>query len=133
MGMYTEISFSAELKLDTETAKVVATLSDYESSKAVKDDFWPDHKFFKTSRFRQLMVMSSAYFPGTIHPLFRRESWNEDMYTLIFRSNLKNYDDEIELFLDWIKPYIYDGCGTRGYYAVVCYEEAAEPTIYYLR
>jgi hypothetical protein len=48
------------------------------------------------------------------------------------RSNIKNYKQEIETFLEWIKPYINGGSGSRNMYAIVIYEEQDEPTIYYL-
>ena len=53
-------------------------------------------------------------------------------YSLHCRTNIKNYDNESEKFLDWIKPYIAQGSGLRDFYAVVMYEEASEPAIYYL-
>ncbi len=56
-----------------------------------------------------------------------------DTWNLSSRANLKNYDDEIEKFLNWIKPFLEQGSGERDFYAIVCYEEQAEPTIYYLK
>lgn len=53
-------------------------------------------------------------------------------YRISTRSNLKNYDDEIELFLDWIKPYIRSGSGLENVYAYVLYEQDKIPTVYYL-
>ena len=40
-------------------------------------------------------------------------------------SNLKNYDSEIEKFLDWISPYIED----TGFFGYMRYEEDDFPTL----
>lgn len=53
-------------------------------------------------------------------------------YHISTRSNIKNYEDEIETFLEWIKPYVENGSGSRELYAIVMYEEASKPTLYYL-
>ena len=55
-----------------------------------------------------------------------------DSYVLSTRSSIKNYANEIETFLDWIKPYIESGSGYRDMYAIVTYEEDETPKIYYL-
>ena len=47
------------------------------------------------------------------------------------RFNIKNYDNEIEKFLEWIKPYLRQGSGEREFYAIVTTEDG-EPKIYYL-
>ncbi|MCA1800256.1 MAG: hypothetical protein LC650_03090, partial [Actinobacteria bacterium] len=47
---------------------------------------------------------------------------------LTIRCNLKDYDDEIEKFIDWITPYT-DSTGFVGYKR---YEQDEEPTLIYL-
>lgn len=54
-------------------------------------------------------------------------------YRLSARFNIKNYSNEIENFLEWLFPWISQGSGYRDFYAIVTYEEAEEPTIYYLK
>lgn len=44
------------------------------------------------------------------------------------RSNLKNYDSEIEKFLDWIVPYI----GTNGFIGYTRSEDDDDPTLVYI-
>lgn len=56
----------------------------------------------------------------------------DDCWRLSSRANIKNYENDIEKFLEWIKPYIDEGSGEREMYAIVIYEESSEPTIYYL-
>ncbi|MHB8152850.1 MAG: hypothetical protein ACYDG3_07260 [Bacillati bacterium] len=53
-----------------------------------------------------------------------------------FRSNLKNYDNEIEQFLAWIQPYIEAhsvSVGDDNFFLVgyTRYEEDADPTLIY--
>ena len=129
MGMYTELIFSAELKSDL--PEQVVNVIQYMCDGKNQPDILPEHDFFKTNRWRYLFTMSSCYFVDTISPVFRRDKYDDD-WRLSTRSNLKNYDGEIEKFLDWIKQYITGGCGFRNYYAIVCYEEQDEPTIYYM-
>lgn len=59
--------------------------------------------------------------------------WHDEIskcYHISTRSNIKNYENEIELFLDWIKPYIEYGSGVRNLYAIVTYE-GGTPILYY--
>jgi len=61
--------------------------------------------------------------------------WFDDIsksWHLSTRSNIKNYEQEIQTFLEWIKPYIDGGSGGRDMYAIVIYEEQEELDIYYL-
>lgn len=128
MGYYTEINFGATLREDTPD-EVTAVLSDLANGRRIRQPL--DHPFFKTSRCEYLMVCSSAYFLfGEIPmPVFH---FHHKCWTLAFRSSLKNYDGEIELFLDWIRPYIEEGSGANDYYAVVCTEDGL-PVIYSMR
>lgn len=45
---------------------------------------------------------------------------------LISEPILKNYDSEIEEFLDWLEPYI----GTEGFIGYMRYEEWEDPTLH---
>ena len=47
-------------------------------------------------------------------------------------TNIKNYESEIQTFLEWIKPFIDSGSGDREMYAITISEEQSEPTIHYL-
>lgn len=132
MGMYTEIIFGAN---------VVSTIPPIDKQALdylFTDDTQvplslPNHPFFECDRWKWLTTCSSYYF--AVRNTHRSIVWDEisNTWNLSFRANLKNYNQEIEKFLDWIKPYIEKGSGTRDFYAIVCYEEQAEPTIYYLK
>jgi hypothetical protein len=91
----------------------------------------PKHDFFKSQRVFLLRSAGSYSFPGTTEPSFKYDEIAKQWY-LHFRTNIKNYDNEIEKFLDWIKPYIKQGSGAANFYAIVTYEEDVIPTIYYL-
>lgn len=125
MGMYTEISFSAELKQET-PAEVIEALQKLTQGEAAD----LDHPFFNCDRADCLMTMGSAYFPQTISAKFTNDYGYS--YRLTFRANLKNYCSEIEKFLDWVWPWLAGGSGMRELVAVVMYEEADEPDLYYL-
>ena len=133
MGMYTEIIFGASLKKDTPST-VIDTIHRLIAGDEFNPDVSldvPDHPFFSTERRWLLISGGSAYFPGTVEPKFWYD-YSYEQWFLHFRTNIKNYDGAIEKFLDWILPYIDDGVGHRNFYAIVTYEEADEPTIYYL-
>lgn len=129
MGMYTEIIFGAGLKEELPEV-IVSTIKKLVAGEDLAEST-PNHPFFKSKRPWLLRSGGSYYFPGTVEPKF----WFDDIakqWFLHFRTNIKNYDSEIEKFLDWIKPYIEEGVGERNFYAIVTYEESVEPTIYYL-
>jgi len=129
MGMYTELVFSAEL--EGNLSNQIVDVIKYMCTGDKKPEVLPDHELFSTDRWDVLFRMSSYYFVDAVDPVFRYDEIGKD-WRLTTRSNLKNYGNEIEKFLDWIKPHITSGNGGRNYYAIVCYEESEEPTIYYL-
>ena len=125
MGMYTELIFGASLKEDT-PIEVIETLKnmigmDCDESKVIEIDF-----------SRSPLVGSSYYF-GVCESLTKL--WYDEIsgeWILSTRSNIKNYYDDIEKFLEWIKPYIESGSGSNDMYAIVTYECSGKPTVYYL-
>lgn len=126
MGMYTEIIFGAELK--RETPESVITALKYmlgEIEEKPKDFPLPE------GRCNWLFQCASYYF-GVSKPV--NSMWFDDIsntWIISARSNIKNYENEIQTFLKWIKPYISSGSGAREMYAIVTYEESL-PEIYYL-
>lgn len=126
MGMYTELIFGADLKKDT-PEQVIEIL------KYMIGDTEEKPKYFPLPRCEWLFRSSSYYF-GVNEPV--NKMWYDDIgknWVLSTRSNIKNYKCDIEAFLDWITPYIDGGSGCRDMYAIVTYEEAEYPDIYYLR
>ena len=80
----------------------------------------PDHEFFKKERWRMIGFCSSYY-----HVPFSLSRYSENY--IFSRSDLKNYSNEIESFLDWLDPYIDEYKGhCIGY---KWYEEEEKPTL----
>lgn len=124
--MYTELIFGASLKSDTPN-EVIEALKYMlgETEEKPKDFPLPD------GRCEWLFQGGSYYFgvSSPVNKLFFDEVTKN--YTLSTRSNIKNYESEIEEFLNWIEPYIEFGSGNKDMYAIVIYEDEEEPTIYY--
>lgn len=135
MGDYTEFCFDAELvPLDKEhnIVDVLQSMTDYTlislTSSHPKSFSIPDHNFFKCDRWRWLMLSDSAYFP---HETTSKVFMSNSRWHVSIHSNIKNYNNEIEKFLDWIMPYVdvdrrEDDC--LGFYR---HQYTREPTIIY--
>jgi quinol monooxygenase YgiN len=52
-------------------------------------------------------------------------------YYVSFRANLKNYDDEIDKFFDWVAPHVRDSGAEKTFLGYSQYEENDEPRLYY--
>ena len=129
MGMYTELVFACELK--KEVPGEVIELLEFMVGKTNIEPMTPNHPLFGNTRWRMMLKSDSYYFDGDTHSTIRFDKISQSHY-LTIRCNLKNYDSEIELFLDWIKQYvdlIEDYPEFKGYYL---YEEAEKPTLIYL-
>ncbi|CAB4135701.1 hypothetical protein UFOVP286_13 [uncultured Caudovirales phage] len=127
MGMYTELIFGAELKKET-PEQVINALKYIIGELEDKPDDFP----LPEGRCENVLRSSSYYF-GISKSLSKiwfdkiSKSWK-----ISSRSNIKNYENEIEMFLEWIKSHIERGSGAKDMYAITIYEEDFEPTIYYL-
>lgn len=125
--MYTELIFGAKLKKDTPN-EIIESLKYMigELEEKPKDFLLP------SGRYGQLFRSSSYYFAVNRSV---KKIWLDDIdncWHISTRSNIKNYGSEIEIFLEWIKPFIESGSGDNEMYAIVMYEGAEEPIIYYL-
>jgi len=75
-----------------------------------------------------MLHCDSYYFDADTHSTLRYDDIIGS-YFLCIRSNFKNYDDEIQSFIDWIRPYINKSEGDfLGFWR---YEEDEEPTLIY--
>ena len=130
MGMYTEMIFGAKLKknVPNNIIEIIQLLVDGKESE-IKEK--PTHPFFETERQWLLASGGSYYFAGAMRPEFKNDKVDKQ-WSLFARTNIKNYGNEIEKFIDWIKPYCEQGSGSNDMIAVVIYEEEETPTIYYL-
>ena len=108
MGDYTRIKFYAKLRSDTPASVLEVLRATFTSEEAVSKELRPDHPFFRAPRWEPLFQCTSVYFetPGS-------RGLVEGKTTILqFHSSLKNYDDEIEKFCDWIGPYLAEPPGT---------------------
>ena len=103
MGMYTELVLSARIDLSDKDF-----LSDLEYMVEGNDDLSKSyqnktqHRLFQISnRWHYMLRSDSSYFSGTTHSdIFKNEDSFSPAWYLTVRCNLKNYDGEIEAFLD---------------------------------
>lgn len=130
MGMYTDFCFDVNIKKDVpdDVVAMLNQMRDFDRFDLFQKVL-PDHPFFKCDRWVQIGHCSSAYFPAEPRFIFEKKSYGDD-YVLNLRCNLKNYDEEIKHFINWIKPYVdaYPG-EFLGFYR---YEEATRPTLVYM-
>lgn len=122
MGMYTDFCFDADLREDTPQEVIEILLNWRWDHKEL-----PKHPLFDCPRWTLIGYCCSAYFPAAPHFKIIKDDWSRN-WTLNIRCNLKNYDSEIENFIDWIMPYVADYNEFLGFYR---YEEDSEPTLIY--
>lgn len=96
MGDYTEIYINVELKNDTphEVIDVLNAMCYFRSSDVLKD--YP-------CRWRMLFNSCSYYTPDTHCAYFAFNKYN---WCLLGKGDIKNYENEIEEFFEWIMPHV---------------------------
>lgn len=127
--MYTELHFNSELKKEI-PASILNVLAFMVGLHEDEPKELPKHKLFSTTRWRYMLTCGSYYFDADTISTLRYDDISDSWY-LCIRTNFKNYDSEIEHFIDWVMPYLnkYVTGEFLGFYR---YEEAEEPTsIYY--
>lgn len=125
MGMHTELRVNCRLKADTpqQVVDVLRYLADGDTMQLPKFAL-PEHPLFSCDRWRYLMRMSSSYFDD--EPSAGVVKWRGRWHVLSV-ANLKNYDDEIAKFIDWLSPHVDAAPGTV--WAEHRYEERDEATL----
>lgn len=125
MGMYTEIVYAAELQREA-PQQVIDVLAYMVGDSETQPSLLPDHPLFRTARWDIMLRCDSYYFDGDTHSTFRFDDI-AGAWVLTVRSNFKNYDGEIDLFVDWLAPHIATAPGTLlGYQR---YEESEQPSL----
>ena len=125
MGMYTEVFMRGELAADTATEVLHILHAIFQGEEPHTK---PDHPFFETPSYMSLFLGHSAYFPAP----FKSRAVVSDFgghWEIGIHASLKNYDDEIEKFFDWIDPYLYESPGQFLGYSL--YEESDNPRLFY--
>lgn len=125
MGMYTELNIGVALKSDT-SKKIINAIKYLLNETDEEPQI--NNKFFDCPRCRMVLTCDSHYFDGITDSKLVYDD-TERKYHLNVRSNLKNYDSEIENFLEFISPYI----ETYGFIGYMRYEECDEPTLIYIK
>ena len=129
MGAYTELIFGASIKKDA-PKEVINTLHYLVNGKKIYEEV--EIKKSVTDG-RNVLNGGGSYYFGVCNGVAKM--WFDDIrseWIISSRTNIKNYESEIEKFLEWIKPFIESGSGDREMYAITIYEEQSEPTVYYL-
>lgn len=133
MGMYTELVLGCKLREETpqEVIDAIAFMVRPKSMFEVAPANLPGGE---DTRIVWMFNSGGSYYFGA-HSGEVKFSFDEiaNSWRLTARFNIKNYSNEIELFLNWLHPYVEQGSGNRDWYAAVTYEEAEQPTIYYLK
>lgn len=133
MGMYTEIV--VKLQFDKEVGndnyKILSYLFNPLDVNEKEDLIIPEHDFFKCSRWESIGHCSSFYHhPNNVSDWYVLSFRIEDVSTYAFsRSDLKNYDNEIEKFFDWYSTLNTNEC-IGDFIGYSLYEEDNTPTIY---
>ncbi len=114
----TELIFGARLREDTPT-EVIDTL------KYMIGELEEKPKI--AIEIDKNVLCGANYFLGKNRSVCRLY-YDKQRRTWALYSRAKANNEHIEQFLEWIKPYICSGSGTRDMYAVVI----PDPTVYYL-
>lgn len=87
----------------------------------------PDHPLFQTPRWHHMLTCGSYYFDVQTHSEL---TWDDtaSTYFLTVNSNFKNYDCELDHFLDWLSPYIRAKRSGDYWVGYWWYEEDEEPS-----
>lgn len=132
MGMYTELVCAFELENDT-PIEVINTIR-YMTGQLDKIEKTPNHELFDTDRWSFMLRSDSYYFEGDTHSairlddLYKGNQSHLNSYYVTIRCNLKNYNGEIEKFINWIKLY----STTKGFIGYKRYKEYEEPTLIFI-
>jgi len=133
MGMYTEFFFRTTLKKDlpADVLAVVKYFGGVTDERPTEDEL-PDHPLFKCYRWEML---GRSYGQGRFDTMRQRDeskgAWgwdHNDGGTLAFWCEFKNYESEIQKFIDWITPHL--ASTLPEYLGYSLYEEDDEPRIY---
>lgn len=116
MGCFTEINVNFDLVEDT--PEDVVNIMHYlilTNRNETKPSVLPKHEFFECDRWDN--IDSKMEYDDI-----------SKTYRVSIRANLKNYDSEIEKFLDWLLPYI----DTNGFIGYEKHEDMDDPILIYI-
>lgn len=130
MGMYTEFHFNVRLVRDI-PQDIMTTLNYLLGEYAIETNLRDlvdkeviNHPLFQCSRYKYMLMSGSAYFHFNADSKITEDILGNKYLSV--HTQLKNYDCEIQHFIDWISPYVSKQYDLWGYYR---YEESMEPTL----
>ena len=129
MGMYTELIFGATLKEKTPTY-VTDALNCIINDSVTTNLSDEAKQFIDEYSLSKLIWCSSYYFGAHSNKPSCVFDKIANRWCISFRANCKNYQGEIEKFIEFIKPYVEYGSGPTNIFAIVQYEEDDYPTLY---
>lgn len=102
MGFYTELKFDAKLLRSTpiEIILLLESLINLQDS-SIPDASFIDHEFFDCTSWYKIFLPSQF-----LETQENTLDFQNGRYIISIHSEFKNYDQEIEKFVDWIKPYV---------------------------
>lgn len=124
MGTYTELVFEGRTveNIPSEVAEVLGYLFSEERGSIPK--YLPKHSYFLCDRWEHIGDTNSYYHIPMSVSKIRQDVNYRTSYNIFTRCDLKNYDNEIAKFIDWISPYM---GRYRGWYLQ---EEDTQPTLF---
>jgi len=127
MGMYTELVMACELPKDT--PENIINIIKYMLGEIDEkpDTIEEDDSLFNTTRWCCMLRSSSYYFIKSRSASSLQYDEISKHYILSIWCNLKNYDEEIDKFLNWIIHYT----SSYGFVGYTRYEEFENPTLIY--
>jgi hypothetical protein len=134
MGMYTKFNVILPIKRNTPTIikEIIIDIIDNGEEKINCGELKkPNHKFFNSDYFAP--HNNSFYFTGTSNTKIKYCSVinKNNEFVLHIDCDFKNYDDNINNFLDFIAPYVKSNYEPR-FLGYSLYEECINPILYYL-
>jgi len=125
--MYTELVCAFSLTKGT-PQHVVDTLLYMTGQSSAEPETLPPHPFFGDTRWDHMLRGGSAYFDGDPHSTVRVDEYS-GKHRVTIRCNFKNYDGELEKFIDWLTPHIDALPG--DFVGYKRYEDTDVPTLLY--
>ena len=128
MGMYTEYNLRFELNKNPNVRDFFSDWFDTSKDDIIvpeTEEF--NHEFFECSRWKGLPFTGSFYFPQGGRSGLYIPWGKDDHFDVFITGSIKNYESEVEKFIDWVKPFVF-GSGFMGYHL---YEENETPTLVY--
>lgn len=124
--MYTQLHIGT--RLDEKIPPVVKNTLDFMVGNTDEaPEHLPNHELFRHARWEFMLRCDSYYFDYKTHSLFKYDDIGNH-YWLNVTCNLKNYENEIALFLDWIYDYLEDK-QIDQFIGYMRYEEDDMPTL----